>query len=208
MTEEETYVVTLKSDFYRDGFTKLLIIAISFIVAIILLIVLSLYIYLNKPQPIDFIVDSSFRIQGDIPVNQPYKSNAQVLQWVTQSFPNAFNFDFIHYNDQLKSASQFFTSDGWKVFLNQLNIYANYNNVQTNKMFVNGVPAGAPTVISQGLLTGRYAWWVQIPVNIHYAGYMPSPNRLVTFQVLVVRVPTLNNLNGVGINNVIVTKST
>jgi intracellular multiplication protein IcmL len=125
---------------------------------------------------------------------------------VNDTLLKVFVFDFNHYNEQLKNASQYFTEDGWKIFLNQLNIYANYNNVQAYKLFVNSSPASAPYLLNEGLLSGRYAWWVQIQVNITYAGYAPPPTKTLTLQVLVVRVPTLNNLMGVGIDNVIVAK--
>ena len=129
------------------------------------------------------------------------------MQWVSDALPRVFQYDFNHYNDQLKVASQYFTVEGWKVFLNQLNNYVNYNNVQTYKMFVSGIPASAPFVLNQGLILGRYGWWVQMPLTIKYFGSNRNSTQVLTLQVLVVRVPTLNNLSGVGIDNVIVEKN-
>jgi hypothetical protein len=79
---------------------------------------------------------------------------------------------------------------------------------QSNKLFVNGFPLGAPFVLRKGLLSGQYAWWVQIPIKIVYAGFKPPDEKDLTLQLLVVRVSTLNNLMGVGISNVIVTQGT
>jgi hypothetical protein len=120
-------------------------------------------------------------------------------------FPKAFSFDFNNYNDQLKHNSEAFTPDGWTAFLNQLNIYANYNNVQAYKIFITAQPLSAPYILREGVLpdSGKYGWWVQMPVAINYAGFKPPPSVNIAFQVLVVRVPTLNNLMGVAIDNVI-----
>ena len=201
--------VALRDDFYRDGFGKILISLASVSVAIILLIAASVYLYLTKPVPVTFLVDKEWRVQKPVALDQPYLLSADLLQWVSNALANSFVYDFDHYDEQLKSASRYFTADGWKVFLNQLNIYANYNNVQKNKIFVNSAPTGAPFILRQGLLPGRrYAWWIQIPLLISYAGYNQSSSDNVTLQVLVVRVPTLNNLMGVGIDNVIVAKTT
>jgi intracellular multiplication protein IcmL len=206
MAEQELHVVELRDEFYRDSFGKVVTIIIGFIIAIAFLVALSIYLFLDKPPPVSFHVDGEWRVRAPVPLDQPYLSRPDLLQWVTNVLPKAFIFDFNHYNAQLKEASQYFTADGWKGFLDQLNIYANYNNMQAYKLFVSASPSGAPAIINEGLLSGRYAWWVQIPMNINYAGYSPPPNKALTLQVLVVRVSTLNNLMGVGINNVVVVK--
>jgi hypothetical protein len=85
-----------------------------------------------------------------------------------------------------------------------LNIYANYNNVQSGKLFVRASPSGAPSLVNEGLLSGRYAWLVTMPITVSYSGYKPPGPRDLQLQVTVVRVSTLNNLTGVGIDNVVV----
>lgn len=202
---EELDIVDLQETFYRDGFGKILLIIAGFCLAIFALVGLFFYIHFNEPTPITFPVGKEWRIQPPVALDQPYLSNADLLQWVSNAMPNAFTYDFNYYNEQLQKKSEYFTSNGWQVFLNQLNIYVNYSMMQTNKVFVTGVPNSAPTIINQGLSSGKYAWWVQMPIDLNYDGYNPPMNRTLALQILVVRVPTLNNLNGVGIENVIVT---
>lgn len=208
MAEEEWQVVEMRDDFYRDSFGKVIFIISSIFIAIALLIAISVYLYMNKPKPIVFSVREEWRIKAAVPLDQSYTSAPDLLQWVSDAIRKSLVYDFYHYNDQLKASSQYFTMDGWKVFLNQLNIYANYNTVLANKMFITAAPASAPYILQQGLLSGRYSWWVQLPVNITYASNDRSSTRNLTLQILVVRVSTLNNLAGVGIDNVIVAKST
>jgi hypothetical protein len=45
---------------------------------------------------------------------------------------------------------------------------------------------------------------VQMPITIKYAGAVPVPSKVITLQILVIRVPTLNNLDGVSIDNIMV----
>jgi len=210
MAEEETGIAGLHDSFYRDSFGKVIFIIASFCFAIIALIGLFLYLYLAKPPPITFAVGDQMRVLSPVPLNQPYLATPDLLQWVANVLPKSFDCDFIQYNDQLKTASQYFTNDGWKAFVNQLNIYANYNNVQANKLFVTGSPSAAPFIMREGVIqeSGKYGWWVQMPIVIKYAGYKPPPNKVVTLQILIVRVSTLNNLTGVGIDNVIQASST
>ncbi len=206
MAEEELQVVELRDNFYRDSFGRVVFIISGVCTGIVLLIALSIYLLLDKPAPITFPVGSEWRVQPPVPLAEPYLLTSDLLQWVSDAVPSVFHYDFNHYDNQLKESSKYFTPDGWKVFLNQLNIYANYNNVQAYKLFVSSTPAGAPFILNQGLLSGRYAWWVQMPININYAGYRPPGNKTLILQILVVRVSTLNNLMGVGIDNVIVAK--
>ncbi|MBA3662492.1 MAG: DotI/IcmL/TraM family protein [Gammaproteobacteria bacterium] len=209
MADEEIEVVEIRDEFYRDSFGKVLLIILSMIIALGLLIGISLYLYLNQPPPKTFMVEKEWRVQPAVPLSQPYLTTPDLLQWVSDVLPKSFMFDFMNYNDQLKDITSYFTAEGWKVFQNQLNIYANYNKVQSYKIFVSAVPAGAPFLFNQGLVseTGIYGWWVQMPLTINYAGYSGTNSQTLTLQVLVVRVSTLNNLTGVAISNVLVVKS-
>src|SRR3990167_6139938 len=207
MVEEEFKIVELQKNFYHDGIGKIIMIAGCIFTAIVMVIAVSAYLYFNKPPPVTFPVSTEWRVQPEIPLDQPYVTITDLLQWVSDIFPTAFTYDFNFYNDQLKHAAYYFTANGWKTFLNYLNSYANYTNVQKDKLFVNANPKGVPILLNQGLLSGRYAWWVQMPIEINYAGYKTSSSRTLTFQILVVRVSTLNNLSGVGIENVIVPRN-
>jgi len=201
---DEQVVLELRQDFYKDGIDRVKLIVSGISAAVACLGLLMLYLYVATPKPVIFPVEQEWRVQSQVGLDQPYLSAPALLQWVNDAMRNAFIYDFSHYNEQLKKASQYFTSDGWKVFLNQLNNYANYNTVQGNKTFINGVPAGAPVILNQGVLSGRYAWWVKVPITIHYETINRFWSRDLVLQVLLVRVSTENSLSGVGIENVIV----
>src|SRR5579862_2259634 len=162
MPENNLPVVELLDDFYRDSFNKVVLIIVSIGIAIVFLITMALYIYLHKPAPKYFPVGDEWRIKAPVPVDQPYLSNPEVLQWVSDTVSKIFTLDFNNYNAQLQKYMPYFTQDGWQNFLNQLNIYANYNKVQTGRMFIYVVPTGAPVIIndssSGSLSSGRYAW--------------------------------------------------
>lgn len=206
MVEERLELVELRENFYRDSFGKMILLIVGFCVAICLLAGISFYLYLDKPKPIVFPVLDEWRVMAPVPVDQPYVSAPELLQWTSDVLRTVFVFDFINYNEQLKAYTHYFTSDGWNIFLNQLSNYVSQDTLTNEKQFVNGTPAGAPYIVSQGLLSGRYAWWLQMPLTISYVGSKNSYNQSLTFQVLVVRVPTLNNLSGLAIDNMMVVK--
>lgn len=206
MAENELGLVELRDEFYRDSVPLVILIIISVSAAIALLAATSLYLYFKKPMPLAFGVGSEWRVQADIGVDQPYLSIPEVLQWTSDTLRKILVFDFVNYNDQVQAASPYFTSDGWRVYLNQLNNIANQDDVINNKVFINGVPSGAPFILNQGLLSGRYAWWVQMPVDLNFVKGGHTSVQSMTLQVLVARVSTLNNLSGIQIDNIIIAK--
>ncbi len=199
---EEQQAIELRDNFYRDGFNKLLFIVASLFLAIIFLVISSVYLYLNRPTPLTFHVNNDFRLQPVVSLDQPYLTTSEVLQWTADALRKSFIYDFKNYDEQLAKAEQYFTPDGWKIFSNQLNIYANYNNVQTYKLFITGTPISAPTIINEGLLSGRYAWQIQLPITLDYTGPKPLPSKTLPLIIWVVRVSTLDNLTGIAIDNV------
>lgn len=200
---QETEIVVLHDDFYRDGFATLLSVVMGLFAALGAIIFLMIYLDVTKPPPVTFTVGNEWRIQDPVPLDQPYHPLADVLQWISEVLPNSFDFDFQNYNEQLQKAQHNFTAKGWEKFLAQLNVYANYNSVQTNKLFIDGAPGSAPSVINQGLILGRYGWWIEMPIRIRYSGNNRSFTDELKLRILIVRVPTLNNLAGIGIDDVI-----
>jgi len=205
MAGEEVTVIELQDQFYRDSVGKLMIAYASIAIAICFMIGIAIYLYMDKPPPITFAVDNEMRVQAPVPLSKPYLSDPDLLQWIAEVLPKVFVYDFNYYDDQLAKAKQYFTENGWATFSNQLNIFANYNTVQASKLFITGTIDGAPTISNSAIVEGtdKYGWLVQIPLTIKYDGYQPMADKKVTFQVLVVRVSTLNNLVGVAIDNII-----
>ena len=206
MANEELQIVRLRDEFYRDGFARVLFAMAIIILSIGLLVAVSVYIIITKPSPVIFAVADEARVIAPVPVDQVYLKTPDLIQWVSSTLPKTFMYDFINYNKDLKAVTQYFTPNGWKVFSDVLNTYANYNDIQNKKLFVTATVAGAPFVLNQGVLQGRYAWWVQMPLTIGYSSYDKSSSLVVTIQALIVRVPTVDNFYGVAIDNIIVQK--
>ncbi|HEU5282020.1 MAG TPA: DotI/IcmL family type IV secretion protein [Gammaproteobacteria bacterium] len=196
--------LTWHDDFYRDRFPRVVVVILGVLLALGLLAATSISLYLAKPAPLVFGVADEWRVQAPVPLEQAYLPLPDLLQWVSRVVPDAFDIDFMDYESQLKVSAGYFTQNGWSVFLSQLNNYVDQSLLVQNRQFVSCRPTGAPFVINQGVLSGRYAWWVQIPIAIAFSGAVRTASKPLTLQVLVVRVPTDNNLMGVAIDNVIV----
>jgi len=207
MAEEELQTIQLKNDFYRDGFYKVLTILLALLVSIALLISVSIYLFLSKPNPVIFATDNEWRVFPPVPLSVPYIHTADLLQWTSDAVTTVFTVDFVNYTPELKSYQPYFTVNGWQKFLEQVNLYANFNIIQSQKLFLISSLVGAPYILKQGLIQGVYGWWIQMPLKLSYSSAGGGSTQQLTVQALVVRVPTLNNLRGVAIENMIVTKA-
>jgi intracellular multiplication protein IcmL len=208
MAGEELEIVRLRNDFYRDGFYKVFIALTMAAFAVVILVGASFYLYTHKPAPVTFYTDSDLRAFPLHPVTEPYVKQADLIQWVSEVLPASFTFNFVDYDKQLKNLQQYYTPKGWAALATQLNIYANPKSIDSTKLFVNAGASGTPTIPNQGMIDGRYGWWIQLPLKINYSNLDKHSDTAITLQALVVRVPTTNNLTGLAIDNVVVTVST
>lgn len=206
MAEDELQVVRLRNEFYRDGFYKVLIAFALILFSIAMLGGISFYLYIEKPAPVTFVTDKDWRAFPPVPLDKPYKKTPDLLQWVSDVMPSLFTYDFLNYKDELAPLKEYFTEDGWKKLGDLLKTYANIEVIQNAKLFVNGEADGAPVILNQGLLDGRYGWWVQMPIVIHYSNTDRHYDSSVVVQALVVRTSTLDNLSGIAIDNIMEVK--
>lgn len=203
--EETVEIVQLKNDFYKDGFYKVLFALGLILVAMGALIAVSCYLFFSKPKPVVFSVDNDWRVLPPVPVNLSYISAADLLQWVSGVVPSAFTYDFVNYSTELAAEQANFTANGWSAYQGHVNTYANRDTVEGSKLFVYGVAGGAPIIVNQALSAeGIYTWLIQMPVIVSNTA---GESQTLTVQVVVVRVPTTDDLNGVRIDNMIVTQS-
>jgi hypothetical protein len=212
MAGEELQIVRLRNDFYRDGFYKMFIALGLMLGAIFLVLTASFSLWLEKPSPVVFNTDAEGRVFPPVPLNLTYISTADLLQWASTVLPQAFSYDFMNFNTQYASLQQYFTPDGLAKLTTLLTIYANPKTVEASKLFIIATPSAAPTIFTQGAikkgtLAGRYGWWIQLPLDIKYTGSAEKDYiTQVIVKALVIRIPILNDLSGIAIDDILVSK--
>lgn len=208
MAEDGFDVVTIQDNFYRDSFRKVVFVLCGLLGCIGSLIAISAYLYLTEPPPVTFKVGDQWRIVKPVSLQEPYLSNGDLLQWVSNVVPQLFDVNFMYLDEQLLQLRKYFTDNGYQVFMNQFKNNVPIDRVLAGKLFVGGAITGAPFIISDssqnGLLAGRYAWEVQLPVVIDYDGMQREDSKVLTLKLTIVRTETIDNLVGVLIDNVIV----
>lgn len=204
MAEDALTAVALRNNFYRDGQRKMILVLLLSMVANFVLASILLYIIMHPPAPKYFATSINGRITPLFPLSEPNQSDSAVLQWANQAAIAAFTYNFVNYRSELQASSGFFTSDGWNQFLTALQQSNNLDAVKAKKLIVSAVATRAPIILQKGLLNGRYAWRVQMPILVTYqsASEFSQQNNVVT--MLITRVSTLNSPRGIGIAQFVV----
>ncbi len=207
MNQDALKLIHLRNDFYRHNYRRLMFVLVLGFITLLMLASALLYLTLYPPEPRYFAISKEGHLTPLISINKPNLSNAALLQWATQATVSAFNYNYVNYRQALQSIRDNFTNQGWENFSTALNYSNNLSAVIQKKLIVSAVPTGAPVIVEQGLRHGIYAWRVQMPLLVTYQ----SPSDLIpqSFRIdlLIIRVPTLQSVKGIGIQQLIMTGS-
>lgn len=204
MAEDALTAVALRNNFYRDGQRKMIFILLISMASNFVLGAMLVYMLTHPPAPKYFATSINGRITPLFPMTEPNQSDSAVLQWANQAAIAAFTYNFVNYRSELQASSGFFTSEGWDQFLSALQQSNNLDAVKAKKLIVSAVATRAPIILQKGLLNGRFAWRIQMPILVTYqsASEFSQQNNVVT--MLITRVSTLNSPRGIGISQFVV----
>ncbi|MBL4803771.1 MAG: type IVB secretion system apparatus protein IcmL/DotI [Alphaproteobacteria bacterium] len=192
--------VVVRNEFYRDGYRTLL--RLTLILSIIIVgLIGAMYFVIQTHQPENryFATTEDGRLVPMVALSEPNLSTPALMSWVAQAATEVMTFGFNDYRRRLQEASRNFTRRGWESFTGALERSRIIELVEANQQVLTAAPAGAPIVVSEGLVAGRYQWEVQLPMVLTYqAGARTRQDRLLV-TIVIVRVPRLESANGVGI---------
>ena len=193
-----------RNEFYRDNYRRVLLLFILSIAINAILAATAFYILTHPPAPRYFATSINGRITPLVELNKANQSEASVLQWVNEAAIASYTYNFVDYRSQLQAASLFFTTNGWRNFLNSLQASRTLDAVRARKLVVSAVATQPPVVLNQGVIGGRYAWRVRMSLVSTFQNSASFTQQRYTITMLIVRVSTLNNPRGIGIEQFVV----
>lgn len=194
-------LVMLRNIFYRDSHRRALVGLLLLVLLNVLLLGAIIYKVSNPPKPEYFAATSDGRMITWEPLTAPAVSDDFVLQWTGNAVRKAFSLDYLHWRDQLQSASVDFTDFGWSSFLDALKKSNNLSTLTNLKMVSDATITGAPTILKKQVVDGRFAWKIQMPILVTYQNADRSIPVPMNVTVIVLRVPVQDNPNRISINN-------
>lgn len=195
--------VILRNNFYRDNYRRLVLICLGLIILSICLIFWGFYERNKQPAAQYFATTFDGKLIPLIPLSQPGITDNALLQWITEAAVASYSFNYVNYRKALQDSRIYFTKTGYEYFLKALSDSNNMNAVQSKKMIVSAIPTGAPVILKKGVYNDGaraiYTWEVQLPMEIDFRSATDLIKQQVSLNMRVVRVPTLESPQGVGI---------
>lgn len=200
LTGGALFTVVTRNEFYRDGFRNMIKLAIlEGIIIIGLIVAISLQIANSKSEDRYFATTADGRIMQLVPMDKPNMSTAALMSWVAQASSDVMTFGYHDYQRRLQQSARFFTKSGWESFTSALQKSRILDAVRAQQQVVSAVPSSAPVLVQQGVLNGKFRWIIQLPISVTYKSAENSRTDKLKLNLVVERVPSLENPNGVGI---------
>jgi len=192
--------VMVRNEFYRDGFRTMLWIGLGQAVVIVLMLAaLVSYISTSKAQDHYFATTADGRIMQLVPLEIANMQPSALLSWAAQSATEIMTFGFHDYQRRLQSSSRLFTRHGWETFASALQKSRTIESVDALQQVVSAKPRSAPILRQEGVVGGRYRWVIDLPLTVTYQSGSTSRTDNLMVRMVIDRVSSLENPNGVGI---------
>lgn len=201
MAENAAEVVKLRNEFYRDNYRRVFIALLFMIIVNIALVGIVYYQFTHRPTPQYFATSSDGKITKLQPLNQPVVSSAVLLQWANRAAVQAYSYNFVNYRKALQDLQNSFTPDGWRNFERALKASRLLETVISKKLVLRAVATGAPVILDQGVVHGRYVWKVNMPLLVNFESVSELSQHPYVITMLVSRVSPINYPEGIAITS-------
>ena len=183
-----------RNSFYRDGYRLLLRISLlqSIVIALLAAGIVTLFLSYQTKQ-IYFATTSDGRIINIVPLNEPYRSPAEVTAWAAGTAQKVMRFGYFDYRTRLQDVASDFTDTGWTSFNKALKDANIIEAIEQRKLVVTMDIEAAPEIKNAAVRNGVYTWYLQFPVTIKFGGTTPPQPIATTLVLQIVRVSTLQN---------------
>lgn len=198
--------ITLRYEFYRDGFRVLAAILPVIGIALCGSVYLNIWQYKRPERQHYFAVDPDNRITEIKALTEPYVNDAKLLSWVSERVTKAYRLDPVNYKSQVAQMAGDFTPEGYESFIESLKSSGVIEFITKNLLISSSVPMGTPLVVQRGVTeSGVYFWRVQTPVLVSYTSATKSAQIKRVVEVVVVRRHTVEAPSGIGISQFVAT---
>lgn len=192
--------VLSRNVFYRDGYRLLLRISLVQGIVIVLLIATLITMVMSMDtRYVYFATTSDGRIINIVPLSQEYRSRGYVVAWAAGKAQEVMRFGYNDYRQRLQESSINFTPSGWESFTGAMKESRIMEAVEARKLTVSMKIQAAPEVKKAFIKDGVYTWLLQFPVTIEFDGAAAPAAMQANLVLQVVRVSTLQNPEGISI---------
>lgn len=210
MSQDDALFLIFSRNAFYQRLHYLALAAFGLVMVAIIILANAIYFFVNNPpEPLYFAADEIGRLLPIDPLTSPNMSTNDAAAWAIEAVQKAYSYDYLSYYGQLQNAQKYFTNYGWSKYMSALSASNNLLALKQQKMVIVAQVVDQPQLITQGILSGAYAWKFQLPVLVTY---MKPPyddkskfSNALQVTVVVQRQRILQSYKGLGIVQMIAT---
>jgi len=150
-------------------------------------------------RPVYFATTADGRIIDIVPLDQPFLTNARVASWTANSIQEIMGFGYHNHEQHMDKIKHLFTANGFSSFQKALSDAKFMEAVKARRVVVKLRIRGAPEIMNGLVRNGVYTWYLRIPITLNFDGEQPPAPLTFDLLLQVMRVSTLQNPDGIGI---------
>ena len=156
-------------------------------------------LFLKKTPPASFATPSDGRVIPMAPLSDPLRSSRWLLSWASRTAVDALTMDFVNWRRTFVRIRGRFSPRAYDDFVRAFGQGGMKTLVLERQMVVSAVPSNAPVIVATGVLKGRRAWKIQIPMTVSYSNGAGTTPKHYVVTMMVTRVPTTISAYGVAV---------
>jgi hypothetical protein len=143
-----------------------------------------------------------------VPITLPaaHSTFKNLTSWLTDAISETYTFGFTNYHEQVSKSEQYFTEDGYRSYLNALQINNTEKEIVTKRIEVATIPLQTPVLINGGIFGDSEFWRFRVPVLVSIQGGKAPIVEQYMVEVLIIRVPSYISYKGIAIAEYNMTK--
>ena len=182
-------IINHKSIFSKDSIMWLRLIIIIQLIFLGSLIAFIIMQFKEAPAPVYFPLKKSDQLIDPMPLEKPSLTEAELLNWITEAMIVSFSFNYHNYDKITDKINAYFDSIGLTSYLKMIGEHKQIQQVVNKKLILSGRPTGAPRIIKDGIVDGRYAWEINLPFIFKFRSQQLKQDIELVLDIFVVRVP-------------------
>ena len=165
------------------------------------------YIHYHSTVYITVAATPDGRVIEMTPLSEPIMSDAALRNWTVSAVSEAFTLGHHDWRMRLADIRGYFTGEGYDGYLQALEDSLYLARIRENLQVAAAVATGAPVIVATRIFDGHAAWSIEFPMLVTFQAGNRTKHQKLTMRVLVMRVPLSENAAGIGIQQLIATRT-
>jgi intracellular multiplication protein IcmL len=202
-------VVVHRNNFYKEG-DKKLVFAAGFVVVVLLIqIFVAVLGFTARNERVYIATNPNGSLINMVPLKEPNQKDPIVAQWLQNALVDTFSFNWTNISTNLSEATtRWFTDTGAKELLKAMDDSGNFKVISDKHMLLTTTLDSTPILVGKSPTNtqGVFFWTFQVDAIMTFRTQSQEFTNKVRFTVTVERRSVLEDVAGLGISKVVMTK--